>query len=200
MPDFSHEEKNHICGLDEAGRGPLAGPVVAACVFVPHDVRHLNFWNEVHDSKKLSSSKRERLFEQIKENAHTGIGIVQPDDIDRINILQSTFQAMRCAYHAMNFECEHALIDGNHVPPAFPIQARCLIKGDQKSISIAAASIIAKVTRDRLMHKLHEEFPHYGWKSNAGYGTAHHLQAIAHYGPSPHHRMSFAPLCHLKSA
>jgi ribonuclease HII len=199
MPDFIHENEGLICGVDEAGRGPLAGPVIAACIFIPHDQRNLSFWSDVQDSKKITAQKRERLFELITNHAKCGIGIVESDDIDRINILQATFKAMKLAYENMNFPCDVALVDGNRTPP-LPVTARTLIKGDQISTSIAAASIIAKVTRDRMMKEIHAQFPHYGWDNNAGYGTAQHLKAIEDYGPSPHHRMSFAPLNRLKVA
>ena len=198
-PDFSHEgaHADAVCGIDEAGRAPLAGPVSAACVFVPADKQKLDFWDEVNDSKKLSLKKRERLFDLIIEHCHYGMAVARVEEIDTLNIHYATFLAMRRSFKTMcdNFDLSpaHALIDGKFTPelscPATP-----LIKGDGRSLSIAAASILAKVSRDRYMKQLHEEFPQYGWDSNAGYPTKAHLDGLRAHGATIHHRRSFAPV------
>ena len=192
MPDFSLEEKAGgllIAGVDEAGRGPWAGPVVAAAVILnPHDIP-----DGLNDSKKVSEKKRELLFAKLQETAHIGVGIVDVETIDRINILQATKRAMQEAVAALPITAQHILVDGNMTPP-FHCTADPIIKGDQKSLSIAAGSIIAKVTRDRIMRKLDLVFPGYCWASNKGYGTKAHQEALAHLGITPHHRKSFAPI------
>lgn len=198
-PDFTHEEAmgDKICGIDEAGRAPLAGPVTAACVFAPAEIRDLPFWQHVNDSKKLSLKKREELYDHIKEHCAFGIGMVQAEEIDTLNIHYGTFLAMRRAYKNMcddfTLHTEGALIDGKF-SPELPCKTQTLIKGDGKSLSIAAASILAKVTRDRLMKSLHEKFPYYGWDTNVGYPTKKHLDALEQYGPTEYHRRSFAPV------
>ncbi len=192
-PDFTLENSHIVCGIDEAGRGPLCGPVVAACVFIPHEARTLPFWRDVNDSKKLSAIKRDKLFKLITAHSYFGIGEASASEIDKINILQATLLAMSRAYHALQYSCHIALIDGNKAP-SLPCETQTIIKGDSKSISIACASIIAKVTRDRTMAKLDQLYPAYGWVQNAGYGTQAHLDALARFGPTPHHRQSFAPL------
>ena len=176
-----------ICGIDEAGRGPLAGPVVAGAAILPVDCEIL-FLN---DSKKLSEKRREALFTEIKEKAVAwSVGIVGPDLIDEINILQATYEAMREAIRNLGVAPDILLNDAVTIPevsiPQVPI-----IKGDAKSISIGAASIIAKVTRDRLMAEYDELMPEYGFASNKGYGSAEHIAAIKKYGASPIHRMTF---------
>jgi ribonuclease HII len=198
-PDFSREgeECGIVCGVDEAGRGPLAGPVVAACVYVPPERRKHPVWKDVRDSKKLSAVKRDILFSIIRDQGCFGIGMASVEEIDEINILQATFLAMQRAVGEMvssfSLEPDMILIDGSHTPK-LPYPAQFLIKGDALSISIGAASILAKVTRDQIMQNLHTEFPVYGWDGNAGYGTPEHLAAIAKHGPCPHHRKSFAPI------
>lgn len=194
-PDFSHELtlSGTVCGIDEAGRGPLCGPVVAACVYVPETARAHGFWTHVNDSKKLKPKQRDILFDDICAACSFGIGQASVQEIDTLNILQATLLAMRRAYNAMGVDCTTALIDGNRAP-ALPCRAQTLVSGDAKSLSIAAASILAKVTRDRLMLELDAAYPAYGWAQNAGYGTEAHLQALAAHGPTSHHRTSFAPL------
>lgn len=180
--DFSY-----ICGIDEVGRGPLAGPVVAGAVILPKDcdILYLN------DSKQLSEKMRETLYDEIMEKAvATGIGIVSPARIDEINILQATYEAMRMAIGELRVRPDLLLNDAVTIPDV-AIRQVPIIKGDAKSISIAAASIIAKVTRDRLMVQYEEVLPGYGFASNKGYGSAMHIQAIKELGPTPIHRQSF---------
>lgn len=186
-----------VCGLDEAGRGPLAGPVVAACVYIPEDVRKESFWSGVNDSKKLSEKKRETLYDLIINHTSYGIAEATVQEIDQINILQASLLAMSRSLDLMranfNLTPEMALVDGNQ-KPKLPCRIQTVVKGDSISLSIAAASILAKVTRDRVMNELCQKFPVYGWSNNAGYGTASHLEAISIHGATPHHRLSFAPL------
>ena len=176
-----------VCGVDEAGRGPWAGPVIAAAVVLPSD-----FELGVDDSKKLTEKKREALFEALVDLPH-GIGQASVEEIDDINILQATFLAMRRAVQALPSAPSYVLVDGNRLPN-WDYPARAIIGGDGLSPSIAAASILAKVTRDRWMRKLHDEFPHYGWASNKGYGAKAHSQGLASHGVTPHHRKSYAPI------
>jgi len=176
-----------IGGVDEVGRGPLAGPVVAGCVVLPKDV----FIPDVNDSKKLGEEKRELLSEVIKKNAIAyGIGIIDNEYIDSVNILNSTYEAMRIAISKIDVEIDCLLIDAVKIPN-INIMQKPIIKGDVKSISIAAASIIAKVERDNLMKKYDELYPQYGFKKNKGYGTKEHIEAIKKYGPCPIHRKTF---------
>ena len=177
----------YICGIDEVGRGPLAGPVVAGAVILPKDCDILY----INDSKKLTAAKREELYDEIMDKAvATGIGMVSPQRIDEINILQATYEAMREAISKLNPSPDILLNDAVTIPevtiPQVPI-----IKGDAKSISIGAASIIAKVTRDRLMVEYDQILPEYGFASNKGYGSAEHIAALKKYGASPIHRKSF---------
>jgi len=179
-----------IAGIDEAGRGPLAGPVVAAAVILPADFRN----SEINDSKQLSALQRERLFVDIKNAALTyAIGIVSPNEIDQMGILNATKLAMRQAVMKLDPKPDFILIDAVaiHVDG---IPQMAIIDGDAKVFSIAAASIIAKVSRDRLMVKYHRQFPQYGFDQHMGYGTEIHLGALQKHGPSPIHRMSFSPL------
>lgn len=177
-----------ICGIDEAGRGPLAGPVFAAAVILdPEDCIE-----GINDSKKLSEKKREQLFDQICARAAAyAIASASVEEIETFNILQATFLAMRRALEALPLTPELALIDGNRLPPELSVPARCVIKGDALSASIAAASILAKVSRDRYMLKMAEQYPQYAFEKHKGYGTAVHYEALRTYGPSPIHRMSF---------
>lgn len=176
-----------ICGIDEAGRGPLAGPVVAGAVILPKDCEIL-FLN---DSKKLSEKRREALFEEIKEKAAAwSVGVVGPDVIDEINILQATYQAMRQAISGLSIKPDLLLNDAVTIPEV-EIGQVPIVKGDAKSVSIAAASIMAKVTRDRMMAEYDILFPQYGFAKHKGYGTAAHIAAIREYGPCPIHRRSF---------
>ena len=178
---------SYICGIDEVGRGPLAGPVVAGAVILPRDCRILY----LNDSKQLSEKKREELYEVIMENAvSTGLGFVSPERIDEINILQATYEAMRQAIGKLEKEPDLLLNDAVTIP-GVEIRQVPIIKGDAKSVSIAAASIIAKVTRDRLMVQYDEIYPEYGFASNKGYGAAAHLEALKKYGPTLIHRRSF---------
>ena len=187
----SYERKygdcTYICGIDEAGRGPLAGPVVAGAVILPKDCEILY----LNDSKKLSAKKREALYDEIMEKAiATGIGMASPARIDEINILQATYEAMRLAIAQLGVVPDVLLNDAVTIPqvayPQVPI-----IKGDAKSVSIAAASILAKVTRDRLMIQYDEILPGYGFGQNKGYGSKEHIQALKELGPTPIHRQSF---------
>lgn len=177
----------YICGIDEVGRGPLAGPVVAGAVILPKDCDILY----INDSKKLSEKKREELYDVIMEKAvATGIGLVSNERIDEINILQATYEAMRMAISKLEVKPDILLNDAVTIP-GVDIRQVPIIKGDAKSISIGAASIIAKVTRDRLMVEYGELFPGYGFESNKGYGSAAHIAALKELGPTPIHRRSF---------
>lgn len=180
---------NYIAGVDEVGRGPLVGPVVTAAVILPKD-----FYDErINDSKKITEKKREELFNIIKENAISiGIGISSEDIIDEINILEATKRAMKEAISNLDVTPEHILIDA--VKLDINIPSTSIIKGDAKSQSIAAASIIAKVTRDHMMYELDKLHPEYDFKSNKGYGTKKHIEAIYKYGPLKEHRKTFAPI------
>jgi ribonuclease HII len=177
------------CGIDEAGRGPLAGPVVAAAVVLNPD----RVPQGINDSKKLTPETRERLYEEILQSGWIGVGIADVDRIDSINILNATLWAMREAVRALSPAPALALVDGNRLP-ALDCRADAIIDGDALCLSIAAASIIAKVTRDRLMRALAREFPAYGFERHKGYATPEHLAAVRRHGPSPHHRRSFAPV------
>ena len=199
MPDFSIEvalkEQGYmaVCGVDEAGRGPLCGPVVAAACILPHDVELPN----LNDSKKLTPKKRDVLFDLIQEKAIAfGIAEATVDEIDQLNILEATLLAMRRAIETLHTKdgevvvADYALIDGN-VDRDFPLPAQAVIKGDATSMSIAAASILAKVTRDRLCLDMDAAYPQYGIAKHKGYGTKAHMDALRAYGPSPIHRKKF---------
>lgn len=176
-----------VCGVDEAGRGPLAGPVCAAAVILPEGV----IIDGVNDSKKLSEKKRESLFDVIREQALSySVAYATVDEIEEINILNATMLAMRRAIDGLDIKADYAMIDGNKIPP-IDIDAECIVKGDAKSMSIACASILAKVSRDRLLYKYAEEYPMYGFDKHKGYGTKVHREAILKYGPCPYHRKSF---------
>ena len=176
-----------VCGIDEAGRGPLAGPVYAAAVWLPEGL----VLDGLNDSKKLSEKKREALFPVILENAVSyGIGFATEQEIDEIDILQATFLAMRRAFDAMQKRCDYALIDGNRMPP-LPVPGETIVKGDAKSPSVAAASILAKVSRDRVMLEYAKQYPEYQFEKHKGYGTKVHVEALHTYGPSPIHRKTF---------
>ncbi len=196
IPTYEHERLAtlqgacRIVGVDEAGRGPLAGPVTAAAVWL--DPAHIPAG--LGDSKQLSARARDALFDQIMASADVGIGHATPAEIDAINILQATFLAMRRAVAALRVAPDLALIDGNRLPPDLGCAGRTIIKGDAQVFSIAAASIIAKVTRDRIMTELDRQHPGYGWRENAGYPTKRHINAIADLGVTAHHRRSFAPI------
>jgi ribonuclease HII len=196
MPTFSHELRllalhdGLVCGVDEAGRGPLAGPVVAAAVIFEKG----RYPRGLDDSKKLTEKAREDLFDKIFDRAvAVGVGEASVDEIDLVNIRQATHLAMARAVRALVPAPCFALVDGNDAP-ALPCSCETLIGGDGLSVSIAAASIVAKVTRDRQMLVLHERHPDYGWDHNKGYGTPDHLSALKAHGCTPHHRRSFAPV------
>ena len=179
--------KVHIAGVDEAGRGPLAGPVVAAAVIFPP----YHYIPEVRDSKTLSAKQRKELFDLITQSALAyGVGMVSNEVIDRINIREATFQAMRQALGRLSLQPDYILFDGYELPEKFYLQ-EAIINGDDLSFTIAAASIIAKVTRDRFMVDLHHKYPHYHFDRHKGYGTKLHREMILKYGPSPVHRLSF---------
>ena len=176
-----------VCGIDEAGRGPLAGPVVAAAVILPEGIQLPG----VNDSKKITEKKREILFDFVKEHALAyGIGEASETEIDEINILQATFLAMRRAVEALQLPADYALVDGNRIQ-GLPIPAETVIGGDGKVLSIAAASILAKVTRDRYMRDMAAQYPEYGFEKHKGYGTKAHYAAIEQYGICPLHRRTF---------
>jgi len=196
MPDFAEEEHwwqqgaEAVAGVDEAGRGPLAGPVVAAAVVLDPRAVPLG----LNDSKKLSATARDRLFDEIIAVADVGIAHATVEEIDTLNILYASHLAMERAVAGLKAAPDHALIDGNMIPKALTCPASALVKGDARSLSIAAASILAKVTRDRIMVDLAQQFPGYGWEKNAGYPTRAHKQALASLGVTPHHRRSFKPV------
>ena len=182
-----------VAGVDEAGRGPLAGPVVAAAVILPND----HGIQGLDDSKKLSAKKRELLELQIKEKALYSIGLCSEPEIDTLNILWATMEAMKRAVDGLSQPPEHVLVDGNRLPD-WSYDAEAVIGGDAIHPCISAASIIAKEHRDRLMLAAAEKYPQYGWERNKGYGTAEHLAALRKYGPTPLHRKSFAPVAQLE--
>lgn len=190
LKEYEHQYESryhHICGIDEVGRGPLAGPVVAAAVILPRDCDILY----INDSKKLTATRREELYEVIMAKAEAvGIGVVSPDRIDEINILQATYEAMRQAVEELSVSPDLLLNDAVTIP-GIPVPQVPIIKGDAKSISIGAASIIAKVTRDRMMEEYDKLFPGYGFAKNKGYGTSEHIDALRIAGASPIHRRSF---------
>lgn len=176
-----------ICGVDEAGRGPLAGPVCAAAVILPPNT----IIDGVNDSKKLTEKKREALFDVIKETAVSySIAYASVEEIESINILNATMLAMKRAVEGLDVKADYAMIDGNKMPP-LDIDGETIVKGDAKSMSIACASILAKVSRDRLLYEYAKEYPQYRFDKHKGYGTAAHREAILEYGPCPYHRMSF---------
>lgn len=192
-PDFSFEERAPaapVAGVDEAGRGPWAGPVVAAAVILDP----ARTPEGLNDSKKLSAKRRAALAGALASCAEIGVGLASVEEIDRLNILQASFLAMRRAVAGLARAPGFALIDGNRAPEGLICPAAAVVKGDGRSLSIAAASIIAKTTRDRIMAELAETHPEYGWDRNAGYGVAAHRAALTRYGLTPHHRRSFRPI------
>ena len=193
MPDYEYEARaaangfTAVCGVDEAGRGPLAGPVCAAAVILPQGL----VIEGLNDSKKLSEKKREMLYDKVTENALAwSVAFASEAEIDEINILQATFLAMKRAVEGLPVKTDYTLIDGNRMPP-LGIDGETVIKGDSLSMSIAAASIIAKVTRDRLMLEIDKEYPQYLFSQHKGYGTALHYEMLEKHGISPVHRRSF---------
>ena len=196
MPDFSLELETggRVCGIDEVGRGPWAGPVMAAAVVLDRARTPDALCTAIDDSKKLSAKRREELFDRILEcAAGIGVGCAEVDEIDHLNILRATHLAMARALAALDPPPASALVDGNQ-PPPLDCPVRCVVKGDAVSLSIAAASIVAKVSRDRVMAALATAHPGYGWERNAGYGTAEHRAGLAQHGVTAHHRISFAPI------
>ena len=196
MPDFQIETDlmargcRLVCGVDEVGRGPLAGPVTAAAVILhAHDIPA-----GLEDSKKITARARDQLFEQIMQRAHVSIAHVNARTIDALNIRAASLKAMEMAVAGLALLPDHALIDGNALPAQLPCPATTLVKGDGRSSSIAAASIVAKVVRDRLMERAEGFYPQFGLAGHKGYPTLQHRKAVAHHGPSPLHRHSFAPV------
>jgi len=195
MPDFAHEDRHDgpVAGVDEAGRGPLAGPVVAAAVILDRQAVP----DGLNDSKQLLPAKRAVLDMEIRRSAICfGIGLCSVEEIDTLNILWATMLAMRRAVEAMARECAHILVDGNRCPE-WRWASTAVVEGDAKCLSIAAASILAKEERDRMMVRAARDHPHYGWERNKGYGTPEHLEALRVHGPTPLHRKSFAPVAQL---
>ena len=194
MPDYNYEKAatdsgfKYVCGVDEAGRGPLAGPVCAAAVILPQDTEI----EGLNDSKKLSEKKREALFDFICEKAIAySIAYGTLEEIEEFNILEATFLAMNRAIEGLPTKADFALIDGNRVPKNIKIPCETVVKGDSKSMSVAAASILAKVSRDRLLTEYDEKYPQYNFKKHKGYGTKEHTDLILKYGPCEIHRLSF---------
>lgn len=197
FPDFSLEHAaqsqgfRHVAGVDEVGRGPLAGPVTAAAVIF--DPAHIPLG--INDSKRLNAADRTRLADEIKASAIAwAIAHASVPEIDALNILQASHLAMNRALQALDTPSDFALIDGNRAPRDLRLPAQTVIKGDARSLSIAAASILAKVERDQIMQRLAADFPDYGWDTNAGYPTKRHRAALRQFGVTPHHRVSFAPV------
>ena len=204
MPDFEYENRlvekgiSRIAGIDEAGRGSWAGPVVAAAVILDRENMSGALLTGLEDSKKLSASKRYALFEALQQSVECGVGIASVEEIDTVNILQATFLAMARAVESLSSPPEFALVDGNKVPPIF-CPAEAIVKGDSRSLSIAAASILAKVTRDRIMTKLSESHPGYAWENNMGYGTKAHQAGLERLDITEHHRKSYKPIINILS-
>lgn len=196
MPDFSFENQHEglVCGIDEAGRGPWAGPVTACAVIFNQETISPILSESLNDSKKLTAKKREFLFDLIKAESIWCVGEASVDEIDDLNILNATYLAMTRAVQGLSETPDYALVDGNRMPPQLGVKGEPIIKGDGLSCSIAAASIIAKVTRDRYMALLANEFPDYGWEKNAGYGVKRHQEGLAQCGVTPHHRRSYKPI------
>ncbi|WP_212522972.1 ribonuclease HII [Actibacterium sp. MT2.3-13A] len=196
VPDFSFETAARargaraVAGVDEVGRGPWAGPVTAAAVVLdPADIPE-----GLNDSKALTARRREALYDHLMARAQVSIAHASVEEIDEMNILAASHLAMRRAIAGLSVSPDHLLIDGNRLPHDLPCGAEAIVKGDARSVSIAAASIVAKVCRDRLMVDLAQQHPGYGWESNAGYGTKAHAEALRNLGVTPHHRRSFKPV------
>ena len=199
VPDFALERSARskgyliIAGVDEAGRGPWAGPVVAGAVVL--NLKKLESLNllEIDDSKKLNPSKRQKIFELLPSYASIGTGIAQVTEIDKVNILKASLLAMARAISDLPAKPDYIYVDGNKLPD-LPCPGEAIVKGDRLSISIAAASIVAKVTRDKIMTDLAQDYPGYGWERNSGYGTPEHKKALDQFGVTEHHRMTYAPI------
>lgn len=194
-PSFKLENscKGIVCGIDEVGRGPLAGPVVSAAVVINRSIAPQEILEQINDSKKLSAVKRAYLAEKIYEFSDVSIAECSVDEIDDINILQAALRSMARAFEGLKTIPQTALVDGNKKPKLI-CETQTIVKGDSVSISIAAASIVAKEYRDKLMRDIANDFPNYGWEHNAGYGTKEHLEAIKKHGITIHHRKTFAPI------
>lgn len=196
LPDYSFETRamsrgaGSVAGVDEVGRGPLAGPVTAAAVIL--DGRQIP--EGLNDSKKLTLKTRERLEIALQGSARIGIGHASVEEIDAMNILRASHVAMCRAIAALEIAPDHVLIDGNMIPRDLSVSAEAIVKGDTRSVSIAAASIVAKLCRDRIMVDLAQQHPGYGWERNMGYGTAAHMEGLKRHGPTPFHRRSFKPI------
>lgn len=201
MPSFRFELRCEglVAGIDEVGRGPLAGPVVAAAAVIDRARAARKLLRMIDDSKKLTLEQREEAYEAMIASGVVQFAVAEAsvEEIDRINILQATYLAMRRAVQALAEQPEVVLIDGNRAPPQLGCRAETIVGGDAHSYSIAAASIFAKVTRDRYMHALALTYPGYGWETNRGYGSQQHLEALSLLGPTRHHRRSFAPVTRL---
>ena len=195
-PDFTFEQAafargfSVVCGVDEVGRGPLAGPVTAAAVILDPD----NIPEGLNDSKKLTAKRREALSDAIHASAQVNIAHATVEEIDQINILRASHLAMTRAIAGLPSRADYALIDGNMLPRDLALNAEAVVKGDGRSLSISAASIVAKICRDRIMVGLAQQHPGYGWETNAGYGSSVHLKALQNLGVTPHHRRSFKPV------
>ena len=195
IPDLTLEDdaRGPVAGVDEAGRGPWAGPVIAAAVILERSTVPQG----INDSKKLGPRRREELYAALRaSSARIGIGGASAGEVDGLNVLAATMLAMRRAVAALDSTPAHVLVDGNRLPE-LPCAATAVVGGDRRSLSIAAASIVAKVTRDRIMARLAARYPEFGWERNAGYGTAEHRAALGRFGPTPHHRRSFSPVAAL---
>ena len=201
MPDFSLENgcPVPVAGVDEVGRGPLAGPVAAAAVIIPAEACIRVASLGLDDSKRLKPMERERLSGALKSLVPFGIGWAEVEEIDQLNILRAALLAMRRAVEALPEYPACALVDGTHAPElSCPVVT--VVKGDRRSMSVAAASVLAKVSRDRRMAELARDWPDYGWERNSGYGVPRHLAALEKFGPTPHHRRSFAPVARVLAA
>ena len=204
MPHWKHEIAAGlhngvvICGVDEVGRGPLAGPVLACAACLPQDLPR-KVQRRIKDSKQIDRAEREELSAILRERIGFAVGRAEVEEIDRINILKASHLAMLRAFEGLStrLSIHHALVDGDRAPE-LPCPITCIVGGDAASLSIAAASIIAKVERDNIMRALAEAHPLYGWETNAGYGTREHLAALQQHGPTPHHRRSFRPVSELR--
>lgn len=196
MPDFTFEDDmgGVVAGVDEAGRGPWAGPVVAGAAILDRATLPDALRAGLDDSKKLKAEKREALLAALRPHARLGVGVATAAEIDEMNILRATLTAMARAVADLGTVPDGILVDGNRVPDGLPCPARAVVKGDGLSLSVAAASIVAKVTRDAMMTALDRTYPGYGWASNAGYGTRAHQDGLARLGVTPEHRRSFAPI------
>lgn len=201
MPNFELENSLNcvVAGVDEAGRGPWAGPVVAGAVVIMDKDLADELVKGLDDSKKISAKKREKLYSKLLEEEQKGkvaigVGEASAQEIDELNILQATFLAMKRAATALKVAPEFAIIDGNQTPKDFPCKTKTVIKGDAKCMSISAASIVAKVYRDRLMTELAQKYPYYAFEKNAGYGTAAHIAGLKQFGITPEHRKSYKPI------